>query len=450
MIYPAPLTNGTRYCFRVRAKNANGESGPSAAVAATPVAPAVMLGASAITQTKAVRMLTISNHTGAWYYRQTVPSTGTRPCTSRSASQTTASLMNLSGGTAYTFKAYSDSNCTSANELTSATTDADFTTLDLTANSVTHNSATLTISGHIADWWYRKTSPTPAGTCTKVDAGTSAASLSSLTANAAHTFKAYSASTCANAAELASETFTTSAAPATPMLGASAITQTKATLTISNHTGAWYYRQTVPATGTRPCTSRSASQTTASLTNLSGGTAYTFKAYSDSNCTSANELTSTTTDADFTTLDLAATSITQSGATLTLSGATAPSTWYYKADKAPHNSCSTGLTGAATLSSLTAGTSYTYKAYSDSTCTTAGELASETFSTSTATLSGPTLSKVTYAITNRYLPEGSAAWRERFPFLGGARLTARLPHGASPASATPARRWSTAGTRAPR
>ena len=66
---------------------------------------------------------------------------------------------------------------------------------------------------------------------------------------------------------------------------------------------------------------------------------------------------------------LRASAVTQTGATLTRSHFTG--TWYYKADKAPHTACSAAQTGnTVALTGLTAGTSYTYRAYSDSTCTT--------------------------------------------------------------------------------
>ena len=362
----------------------------------------------------------------------------------------------------------------------------------------------------------------------------------------------------------------------TPRLTASGIKQTTATLTISGHTGAWYYKRTTPSGGS--CTLRSATQPTATLPSLSAGTAYTYKAYSDSNCSDANELASVS----FTTLDLKATSITQTGATLTLSGTGAPSTWYYKRTGI---NCTSSSTAAVNVTSLSAGTSYTYEAFSDSTCTNANRLATLTFSTtaaagptppswsgdsdnSTVTYGGRTLrpsggatsqvlsaplrsagllrgdhnslssanrlscgngttlefgwykstalttrvgtgtvvsppgiariyrgeytppglgeyrflaycttgtggskvystavnllgpngkmtitepvslSTVTYAITGRYPPGGIAPWREHYPFVGGARLPAcgRV----SPASAAPARRWNTAGTRAQR
>ena len=94
----------------------------------------------------------------------------------------------------------------------------------------------------------------------------------------AYTFKAYDTAGCDNADEIATETFTT----LTVTLTASAVTATTATLTISNHTAAWWYKQTSPVAGA--CTSVAANTATASLTELTSGTVYTYAAYSYSGC----------------------------------------------------------------------------------------------------------------------------------------------------------------------
>ena len=85
---------------------------------------------------------------------------------------------------------------------------------------------------------------------------------------------------------------------------------------------------------------------------------------------------------------LSADQVTQTGARLTIANYLGGSVtnWYYKANKAPHTNCSAAQTNAAVaLSGLTQNTSYTYKAYSDSGCTAANELATETFRTHATT-----------------------------------------------------------------
>ena len=68
--------------------------------------------------------------------------------------------------------------------------------------------------------------------------------------------------------------------------------------------------------------------------------------------------------------------IAETTATLTIDGHT--TAWYYKADVAPDNTCKGPVTAGAktkNLTGLSGNTTYTYTAYSDSTCTTANQLA---------------------------------------------------------------------------
>ena len=79
------------------------------------------------------------------------------------------------------------------------------------------------------------------------------------------------------------------------------VTATDATLRISQHAGNWWYKQVVPAGGDCSEPIR-AGRTTTPVTGLTPGTDYTFKAYSDSACTTElTELTSDERDANFTT-----------------------------------------------------------------------------------------------------------------------------------------------------
>ena len=82
----------------------------------------------------------------------------------------------------------------------------------------------------------------------------------------------------------------------TATLAASSVEDDTATLTLTNHSGDWYYKYTVPS-GDTTCTVVSSGTYTASLTSLTPGTSYTYKAYSNNTCTT--ELTSDSTDAEF-------------------------------------------------------------------------------------------------------------------------------------------------------
>ena len=71
--------------------------------------------------------------------------------------------------------------------------------------------------------------------------------------------------------------------------------------------------------------------------------------------------------------ELTASSVTATGATLTLNrhiGA-----WYYKSTTTGQTTCTSAGSASSVSLTLTAGTSYTYSAYSDSTCTSGNLLA---------------------------------------------------------------------------
>ena len=116
--------------------------------------------------------------------------------------------------------------------------------------------------------------------------------------------------------------------------------------------------------------------------------------------------TTTTLDATFSAVTLSPTSARLE---LGYTGATFP-WWYKKTSPPPAGSCtSAGVFPRDYLTSLSAGTSYTYKAYSDSGCTT--EIGSTTFTTKLAkpTMSNSVLTGVSYGSGNaRNSPTGTA------------------------------------------
>ena len=151
-----------------------------------------------------------------------------------------------------------------------------------------------------------------------------------------------------------------------PTLTVSNIAATTATLTIAGHSGNWYYKHTnTGATCDGPV-----SGTTKNLTGLTAGTSYTYSAYSDSTCTTGNLLA---TAAEFTTPALTASNVAATTATLTISGHSG--NWYHKHTNTGAT-CDGPVSGTTkNLTGLTAGTSYAYSAYSDSTCTATNLLA---------------------------------------------------------------------------
>ena len=321
------------------------------------------LAASNITATTAT--LTIDgNHTGQWWYKATTGPHTT--CQDPVAANTAKDLTGLSPGTTYTYSAYSATGCASANLL--ATAAAFTTSASLSAGTPTATTATLTIAGHTAQWWYKATTG-PHTTCQgPVAANTAAKTVTGLAIGTSYTYSAYGDSSCANLLATAAAVTTE-----TPALAASNETATGATLTLTNWTiakdGSWYYKYTSPNGGT--C-STAQSALTATVGSLSPGTMYTFKVYSDNGCS-----TVIATASPFTTKpQLTATGVTTTGATLNLYGHTANTEWWYKSTTTGQKTCTSAGTGTSvTLTGLDEGTSYTYSAYSDSTCTAANLLA---------------------------------------------------------------------------
>ena len=270
------LTNNTQYTIRVGPGDLNGlfSTGEwSDTVTGTPVD--ATLTASSVEATTAT--LTIGNYGAAWYHKYTTPTGGS--CSSVVAAGTaTADLTGLAGNTSYTYKAYSDSGCTTelataAAFLTKPAKPTGFTVTRSGSGELTLK-ATVSGAGTIDKWQFQQKSGGSFGGWNDVTSATTV----SLTNGTAYTFKVRACNgnqvTCNGVATLA------------------------AVVDSVQSTTAWYYKYTVPTGGA--CSSVvSSDTTTASLTGLTPFTSYTFKAYSDSGC--ATELTNDTSDAEFTT-----------------------------------------------------------------------------------------------------------------------------------------------------
>ena len=82
----------------------------------------------------------------------------------------------------------------------------------LIVSEVAETTATLTLTGHTAAWYYMA-DKTPHNTCNSVNANTAIVNLTNLTANTEYTYKAYDKTNCNSADEIASATFTTAPTP---------------------------------------------------------------------------------------------------------------------------------------------------------------------------------------------------------------------------------------------
>ena len=220
---------------------------------------------------------------GAWYYRQGASGT----CTA-AGNTLTVTVDGLDPKTAYTYTAFTDSACGSTNQIAAAPS---FTTPShFVASAVTATTATLTLSGHTAAWYYQADKAPHNDTCTQVNANTASVNLTGLTKGTAYVYTAYSDSSC-NTSLAAAPSFTTT----TPALAASGITRTTATLTLTGWTpgtgagkdGNWYYKRASGGDINAQSTGCSTAQSTgtASLSGLVINTDYTYKAFTDNQCT---------------------------------------------------------------------------------------------------------------------------------------------------------------------
>ena len=240
---------------------------------------------------------------------------------------------------------------------------------NLTTSDIIANGATLNIDNYTGVWYYKATSG-PDATCQGPVNGTSE-DVRGLTKGGAYTYSAYSDSGCTTL-------LATAAAFTTPTIGVSNIGENGADLLMSNYSGTqwWYDADTGPDS---TCKGPISTRNPVTLSGLTKGTPYNYTAYSKSGCANADFITS----AYFTTtaVELTVSSITGTTATLNLAGHS--SNWYYKANASPDNTCKGPVTNSSAtstkdLTGLTSGSTYTYEAFSDSTCTTANRLATAT------------------------------------------------------------------------
>ena len=306
------------------------------------------LSASGVTDTAAT--LTIGGHAAAWYYEANA---APHDNCQGPVSTTTKDVTGLTPNTSYTYAAYGDSACG-----TLLATALAFTTPALTASGVSTSTATLGVSVHTGQWWY-KANAAPHTTCQgPVASGTATKSLTGLTASTTYTYKLYTATGCADANAIASANFTTHG------LGAIDIEGKKAKLKIVGYTAQWWYKaDTAPHTTCQGPVS--AGTATKEVADLSPATAYVYTAYSDGGCS-----TPVATAASFTTdFSLDAYDVTQSAARFLLHGWSG--NWWAKLTSGP------GLTGNCTLPSydgyvyftgLQHSSGYTATAYSASGC----------------------------------------------------------------------------------
>ena len=283
------LTDGKVWTVRVTAYNATGAGAASAEATATPSAATLTAG----TATATGMTLTIAGHNAAWYHGYTTPSGDDCSAEAVQAGTPSKAVTGLDSNTAYTFKAYGDSGCSTV----LAAAAAPVATLPpkpaKPAATTGAGSGKLTLESSVTGtapltkWQYKKKKDGDAWDDDWTDvSGTSKTlshTVSGLTDGSAYRFKVRARNASGFGAESDESDESAAATPRAPALSAGTATATGMTLTVADWSEAWRWKRTAPTAG--DCSTEVAAGTkTATVTDLESNTAWTFKAYSDGNC----------------------------------------------------------------------------------------------------------------------------------------------------------------------
>ena len=273
------LTNNTAYTVRVAAVNAGGDGAWSDTATATP---AVTLTASNVTSTGAT--LTVAGHTGTAYISGRGGGNISLACTAAAGGTHSPALQ---GNTTYEFNAYSNSSCTgTALASTTFTTPGGY---KLFADQVGHDSVNFYIEGYgdsRTPYSYRlRAAESSDAECETPSIFNAHMPVDRLEPGTTYTAEFFWGAGCAALERFASVTFTTLALsePDLPKLTVSNVTNTGATLTISNHTGNWWWVD--HAIGLSSCTAVTGGATEVHLSALTANTNYKLTAMGRSRVT---------------------------------------------------------------------------------------------------------------------------------------------------------------------
>ena len=320
--------------------------------------------------------LTIANYSGNWYYKHTKPAGG--HCSSSAVTGTTKNLTGLRTGTYYVFKAYSDSTCTTANLLATATE-------ILTKPGRVQFVATWGVSQGIVVGWrrpyvlgtsfdskvrYRACTATPK-TCASNPTWSSwqsvtlaenavTTTIGSLTTGTAYQVQV--AATNDTGTGEWSESYTATPDAAKRVSVTSETGGGHFNIGLVNHTGPWSFQYTTPTKSNPGCI-----DVNSSIMGLGGLTdshgTFTFQGFEKHGCSSADKVGPKVT---LEAVELTVSAIEALTATLDLAGHTG--NWFYKSINPSTSPCSSPVTGSTNLTGLLSNTSFSYRAY-QTTCT---------------------------------------------------------------------------------
>ena len=369
------LTPGTAYTY-----TAYSDSGCTTTVAAAGTFSTLNLALNVGSVGRTSAALSLAYYSGNWHYKADAGPDST--CQGPVSGSTMESLTGLTADTAYTYKAYDKSGCADADEVESVT----FTTSSLTASNLSQTDAANTCNpsgdakcavgfttGSAAGGYILTGVTAKFGDAT--DPNDALGDLAvTLHASASNTVGDNKRPADATLATLAGDNPTTASSHTFTCAGAGCVLAANTT----------YFVQMAATAGASSAESYQWTATAATgQTLLPAGNGWTLldeTDYHSGNAWSRSVEVGKLLLSVSTQPRLEATDVTASGATLKLSLHTAA--WWYQGSQAGATCTSVAVNvSTATLSDLTGGTSYTYKAYDKIGCNSADEIASVTFTT---------------------------------------------------------------------
>ena len=413
------LTSGTPY--NVTAYSKSGCASDDLVTRAFFTTTAVTLAASNFADTTAT--LTIAGHTGNWYYKANAAPDNTCKGPVSTASK---NLTGLTSGTSYVYKAYSDSGCTTANLLATASS------FSVGASHVTNLQSVKTGQSNIGIEQKQAVAFTTGASVNGYTLTSITAPLRQLDTGATQTVTLHQMA--------GAGTYSTSSTPSTTVL---------ATLSGTDPSSTAWADTTYTCSGSGCSLSANTTYFVMVSSSRNSGNAWaaattnsesTYPSNSGWDIGFAHEKSSATRPwyssgnkyhpvrVDFTTVavpTLTSSNVTATGATLTI--ANHAGDWYYQYTSPTGGTCSaSAVTGTSTTVTLTAGTTYTFAAYSDSSCSTLVATAAA-FTTQQQAVSVSNLSE-TSAVTSHGLTTAIAQEFRTGANTGGYTLSSAQVH----------------------
>lgn len=376
------IDDSKTYDLSVTTTNVSGES-PS--VLAPLIYPDADLTVSNIGVTTAT--LTIANYSANWYYKANAAPDNT--CKGP-VSGSSKDLIGLSAHTSYVYSAYSAAGCASADLLATAAQFTTFSSVSNLTNAVTGDSnitrdqekaVAFTTGANSGGYTLQrltaklKQKGTPLGTLSVTLHSMQGTDEYDKDSQPSSTVLATLSGTPPTSTDWTDTTFTCSGS------GCQLNAGTTYFIVIGNDNGSnnaangWTWAYTLSGSETKAPTNNGWDLQYGHDSNIGSWRSYEDWHVAEIAFTDAPSLTSS--------------NVSGSGATLTLTHYHTANPWYYKATTGPHTTCQGAVSGTSVnLTGLSAGSSYTYSAYSDSACTANNLLA--TASAFTTPLSAPT------------------------------------------------------------